>query len=196
MKRICVFCGSSPGGRSEYSAAAESMGHLLAERDIGLVYGGGKVGLMGLIAKAVLKNGGKVTGVIPEALAKKEVAFTALEDLRIVASMHERKALMAELADGFIALPGGIGTLEELIEVMTWAQLEIHQKPCGLLNICQFYDPLIKFLDHTVEEKFMRREHHSMLLVDENPEGLLKKFETYQPQKVDKAAWALSLENT
>ncbi len=137
MKRICVFCGSSPGARLEYARAARELADLLIKRNIGLVYGGARVGIMGEIASAVLKQGGEVIGVIPQELVEKEVAFTELTDLRIVGSMHERKALMAELSDGFIALPGGLGTIEEFFEVLTWAQLGLHRKPCGLLNVCQ-----------------------------------------------------------
>jgi uncharacterized protein (TIGR00730 family) len=168
---------------------------VLAKNKIGLVYGGGNVGLMGEIAKAVLEAGGDVIGVIPESLAQKEVAFTELADLRIVGSMHERKALMVELSDGFIALPGGLGTIEEFFEVLTWAQLGIHHKPCGLLNVCQYYSPLMHFLDRTVEQQFVEPEHRSMILIDEDPEALLIKFESYQPPQVDKAAWVLQMTN-
>ena len=193
MKQICVFCGSSPGARPEYVHAAKQLGYTLARKDLGLVYGGARVGLMGKIAEAVLEKGGKAIGVIPKALVEKEVAFTGLADLRVVDSMHERKALMAELSDGFIALPGGLGTIEEFFEVVTWAQLGIHLKPCGLLNINHYYDRLIDFLDHTVNEKFVELEHRSMILIDENSEKLLQKFETYQPPKIDKAKWVLGL---
>ena len=193
MRRICVFCGSSPGARPEYLQAAKQLGYTLASKDIGLVYGGARVGMMGKIAESVLEKGGEVTGVIPKGLVEKEVAFTELADLRVVDSMHERKALMAELSDGFIALPGGLGTIEEFFEVVTWAQLGIHPKPCGLLNVEQYYDRLLDFLDHSVEEKFVELEHRSMILVDEKPKGLLKKFETYLPPKIDKAKWALKL---
>ena len=193
MKRICVFCGSSPGARPEYLQAAKQLGHTLAYKGIGLVYGGAKVGMMGKIAEAVLEKGGEVIGVIPKELVKKEVAFNELADLRVVDSMHERKALMADLSDGFIALPGGLGTIEEFFEVVTWAQLGMHPKPCGLLNVAQYYDRLLDFLDHSVEEKFVELEHRSMILVDENPEKLLRKFETYHPPKIDKAKWVLGL---
>ena len=193
MKRICVFCGSSPGARPEYIHAAKQLGHTLAGKGIGLVYGGGKVGMMGKIAESVLEKGGEVTGVIPKGLAEKEVAFTGLADLRVVDSMHGRKALMADLSDGFIALPGGLGTIEEFFEVVTWAQLGLHLKPCGVLNVMQYFDRLLDFLDHTVNEKFVELEHRSMILVDENPENLLQKFETYQPPNIDKAKWALQL---
>lgn len=193
MKRICVFCGSSPGASHEYVRAAKQLGHTLASKGIGLVYGGGKIGLMGKVAESVLEKGGEVIGVIPKGLAEKEVAFTGLADLRVVDSMHERKALMADLSDGFIALPGGLGTIEEFFEVVTWAQLGLHLKPCGVLNVMQYFDRLLDFLDHTVNEKFVELEHRSMILVDENPENLLQKFENYQPPKIDKAKWALQL---
>ena len=193
MKRICVFCGSSPGAKSDYVLAAKQLGYILARNDLGLVYGGARVGLMGKIAEAVLEKGGEAIGVIPKGLVDKEVAFTGLADLRVVDSMHERKALMADLSDGFIALPGGLGTIEEFYEVITWAQLGIHPKPCGLLNINHYYDRLIDFLDHTVNEKFVEMEHRSMILMDENPEKLLQKFETYHPAKIDKAKWVLGL---
>jgi len=193
MKRICVFCGSSPGSGPEYAKAAKQLGYTLASRDIGLVYGGAKVGIMGHIAKSVLEKGGEVIGVIPKELVEKEVAFTDLADLRVVNSMHERKALMADLSDGFIALPGGLGTIEEFFEVVTWAQLGIHPKPCGLLNVKQYYNRLLDFLDHTVNENFVELEHRSMILVDENPEKLLQKFESYHPPITDKAKWVLQL---
>lgn len=196
MKRLCVFCGSSPGARPDYTQAARHLGHVLAAKKIGLVYGGGSVGVMGEIANAVLERGGEVTGVVPRGLVEKEVAFTELSDLRVVASMHERKALMVELSDGFIALPGGLGTIEELFEALTWAQLGIHQKPCGILNVCGYYDRLIGFLDHVVGQHFVESAHRSMLLVNESPEALLKDFEAYRPPKVDKAEWALRMANS
>lgn len=195
MKRICVFCGSSPGARPEYLHAAEQLGYTLARRNIGLVYGGARVGIMGKIAEAVLEKGGEVIGVIPKGLLEREVAFTGLADLRVVDSMHERKALMADLSDGFIALPGGLGTIEEFFEVVTWAQLGIHPKPCGLLNVEQYYNRLMDFLDHTVNEKFVELEHRAMILMDENPERLLQKFETYHPPIIDKAQWVLQFSN-
>ncbi|HOI15563.1 MAG TPA: TIGR00730 family Rossman fold protein [Geobacteraceae bacterium] len=191
MRRICVFCGSSPGARPEYLDAAVHLGHTLARNNIGLVYGGARVGIMGRVAESVLEKGGDVIGVIPKALVEKEVAFTGLADLRVVDSMHDRKALMADLADGFIALPGGLGTIEEFFEVVTWAQLGIHSKPCGLLNINQYFRKLMDFLDHTVTERFVEREHRSMVLMDDDPERLLRKFEAYQPPLTDKAQWVL-----
>jgi uncharacterized protein (TIGR00730 family) len=193
MKRICVFCGSSPGARPGYVEAARRLGHTLASKGIGLVYGGAKVGTMGQLASAALEAGGEVIGVIPEQLVEKEVAFTGLADLQIVGSMHERKARMEELSDGFIALPGGLGTFEEFFEALTWAQLSIHHKPCGFLNVCSYYDKLIAFLDHAVEQQFVKSEYRAMVLVDKDPERLLEKFAAYQPPKIDKAAWILQL---
>jgi uncharacterized protein (TIGR00730 family) len=193
MERICVFCGSSPGGRPEYVQAAKRLGRTLANKGIGLVYGGAKVGTMGQLASAVLEAGGEVIGVIPKQLVEKEVAFTELADLEVVSSMHQRKARMEELSDGFIALPGGLGTFEEFFEVLTWAQLGLHQKPCGLLNVHRYYDNLIAFLGHAVEQRFVESECCAMVLVDEDPEKLLEKFAAYQPPKIDKAAWILAL---
>ena len=193
MKSICVFCGSSPGTRPEYTASARKLGVLLAARGLTLVYGGGNVGMMGQIADAVLENGGAVTGVIPQAIADMEVAHTGLTDLRVVDSMHTRKALMAELADGFIALPGGLGTLEEFVEVLTWAQLGFHTKPCGLLNPCGYYDRFIDFIGHTADQQFIQPGHRDLILVEENPAPLLDRFAAYAAPRVDKAAWALSL---
>ncbi|MBN1889755.1 MAG: TIGR00730 family Rossman fold protein [Thermoflexales bacterium] len=186
MQRICVFCGSSPGSRPEYIQAARALGQALASKKLGLVYGGSGVGTMRELADATLQAGGQVTGVITQALADKGVAHPALADLRIVSSMHERKALMAELADGFIALPGGLGTFEEFLEVATWAQLGLHHKPCGLLNVCQYYQSLMGFLDHAVSQRFVKAEHRSMIIVEENPGALLDRFERYQPVVVDK----------
>jgi uncharacterized protein (TIGR00730 family) len=193
IQKICVFCGSSPGARPEYLQTAVALGHALAEQGIGLVYGGANIGVMGTLAKSVLEKGGRVTGVMPKALATKEVAFNDLADLRIVGSMHERKALMADLSDGFIALPGGLGTAEEFIEVLTWAQLGIHQKPCGLINVCGYYDRLLAFLNHIADEQFMESAHLGMVLVDASPRAMIEKFTDYTPPVVDKAAWALKL---
>jgi uncharacterized protein (TIGR00730 family) len=193
MQRICVFCGSSPGARPEYREAARTLARALARRGIGLVYGGSRVGVMYELAAAALEAGGQVTGVIPRDLVAREVAFTELRDLRIVDSMHERKALMAELADGFIALPGGLGTLEELLEILTWAQLGLHKKPCGLLNICDYFDGLVRFLRHAAEERFVQPAHLGMLLVEEDAERLLDGFSSYRAPQVDKAAWARRL---
>ena len=195
MKRICVFCGSSPGAKPEYVLAARQVGALLAQRKIGLVFGGGRVGMMGQLAKAALENGAEVIGVIPSELHEKRVAFPGLADLRVVGSMHERKALMAELADAFMALPGGLGTLDELFEIVTWAQLGMHRKPCGLLNVAGYFTPLLAFLDRVVSEGFLDAAHRSMILTSENPEDLLRQFETYRPVAADKAAWALGMEH-
>jgi len=196
MQRICVFCGSSPGARPEYSAAAQALGQALVTQGIELVYGGASVGLMGIVARTVLAGGGRVTGVIPRLLAEKEVALTSLDDLRIVDSMHKRKALMAELSDGFIALPGGIGTIEEFVEVLTWAQLGIHAKPCGLLNSVGYYDRLLGFFDHMLEEGFIRPACRSTILVEQEPLSLLEAMGSYRSPQEDKAAWALKLSNS
>jgi uncharacterized protein (TIGR00730 family) len=193
MKRICVFCGSSPGAGSGYIEAAKRLGAILAQRKIGLVFGGGKVGMMGQLAQAALENGGNVIGVIPRDLFVKRVGFSELADLRVVETMHERKALMAELSDGFIALPGGLGTLEEIFEMITWAQLGIHQKPCGLLNVAGYFTPLLAFLDRISAQGFVDAAHRAMILTAESPEELLQQFETYRPPVSDKAEWALGM---
>jgi uncharacterized protein (TIGR00730 family) len=159
---------------------------LLADRGIGLVYGGGRVGLMGAVADSVLANGGDVIGIIPATLARKEVAHQSLADLRIVNSMHERKAQMADLSDGFMALPGGFGTLEELFEVVTWAQIGIHGKPCGLLNVSGYFDPMLSFLDHMLEERFVRPEHRSLILTDTDPARLLDRMSQFHTPILDK----------
>jgi uncharacterized protein (TIGR00730 family) len=186
MQRLCVFCGSSPGANAQYAELAQRLGRLLARRGLGLVYGGGNVGLMGVLADAVLKDGGHVIGVIPQALVDLEVAHNGLSDLRIVGSMHERKALMADLADGFIALPGGFGTLEEFCEILTWAQLGLHQKPCGLINVAGYFDHLMAFLDHSVGERFLRPEHRRMVLVEADARTLLDRLEAYRPPQLAK----------
>ena len=186
MKRICVFCGSSLGARPAYREAAALLGRTLAERHIGLVYGGASVGLMGILADAVLDAGGSVVGVIPEALAKKEVAHEGLTALRVVGSMHERKAVMAELSDGFIALPGGMGTLEEFFEIMTWAQLGLHQKPCGLLDVEGYFAPLLRFLDCAVKERFVKEVHRRLVLVAGQPAALLDAFAQHRAPVVEK----------
>jgi uncharacterized protein (TIGR00730 family) len=193
MRRICVFCGSSPGADPEYARAANRLGVLLAQRKIGLVFGGGRVGLMGHLARAALEHGGEVIGVIPRELYEKKVAFTGLSDLRVVGTMHERKALMAGLADGFMALPGGLGTLEEIFEMLTWAQLGMHRKPCGLLNIGNYYTSLLVFLDQVLAQGFLDSVHRSMILDAETPEEMLLRFAAYLPPTADKAAWALDL---
>lgn len=181
MQRICVYCGSSPGNRPVYAAAARRLGAQLAERGWGLVYGGASVGIMGVLADAVLAGGGEVHGVIPEVLKRKEVMHTGLTRLHLTDSMHQRKALMNDLADGFIALPGGFGTLEELFEVITWAQLGIHAKPIGLLNVDAYFDPLLTFLERSVVAGFVRRSHLQRLWVSERPEQLLDWFAERQP---------------
>jgi len=183
--KICVFTGSRHGARTDYADAAKQLGRVLAERSYGLVYGGGNVGLMTVIADAVLDLNGHVTGVIPDSLVSKEVAHQGLTDLRVVQSMHERKALMAELSDGFIAMPGGIGTMEEFFEVLSWAQLGIHEKPCGLLNVAGYYDPLIQFLDRAVADDFIKPKHRALLIVESEPAKLLDRFATLpRPQPV------------
>jgi len=175
--KVCVFTGSSRGQRPGYSDAARQLARRLVERDYGLVYGGGNVGLMGMIADAVLDRGGHVTGVIPDALVSQEVAHRGLSELRVVQSMHERKATMAELSDGFIAMPGGIGTMEEFFEVLSWAQLGLHDKPCGLLNIGGYYDHLIRFMNHAVDQEFLKPKHRALLIVEEEPDRLIDRFE-------------------
>jgi len=177
MKRVCVFCGSSHGVRPAYTEAARAMGALLAGRGITVVYGGGNVGLMGELADAALGAGGEVIGVIPRALADREVAHLGLSDLRIVQSMHERKAMMAELSDAFIAMPGGMGTYEELFEVITWSQLGLHQKACGLLDVEGFYAPLVAFIDRAVGEGFIKPAHRGIVVSDTDPAALLAKLE-------------------
>jgi uncharacterized protein (TIGR00730 family) len=181
-----VFCGSSRGRREAYFAAARETGAELARRGIGLVFGGGSVGLMREVADAALAGGGEVIGVIPEALVAMEVAHHGLADLRIVGSMHERKALMAELADAFVALPGGFGTLEEFCEVLTWSQLGLHAKPCGLLNVEGYYDPLLALFDHAVEERFVHPQHRGMVLRAASPGPLLDALAAYEPPVVEK----------
>jgi uncharacterized protein (TIGR00730 family) len=193
MRRICVFCGSSPGGDPAYLDAARQVGQALVCNGLELVYGGGRVGLMGEVARTVMAGGGHVIGVIPKFLADKEVAFTGIADLQIVDSMHERKARMADLADAFIALPGGLGTLEEFFEVLTWAQLGIHHKPCGFLNVCRYYDPILTFLDQAVARQFVAAAHRNSVLAADTPDDLLRQFAAYQPPVADKAAWALQL---
>jgi uncharacterized protein (TIGR00730 family) len=181
MKGICVFAGSSVGARPEYRAAAEELGRALARRHVKVVFGGGHVGLMGVLADAVLGGNGHVTGVIPEAMVAREIAHRGLSDLRIVSSMHERKAMMADLADAFVALPGGWGTLEEFFEVLTWAQLGLHQKPCVLLNIAGYFDGLLSFLEHSIDQQFVRRENGALVLVAASVNGLLDELDRYHP---------------
>jgi uncharacterized protein (TIGR00730 family) len=186
MKRVCVFCGSNPGARPEYAEAARSVGRTLAKRGLGVVFGGGSVGLMAETANAALAEGGQVIGIIPGVLVEKELAHTGVTELRVVESMHERKAMMAELSDAFIALPGGWGTLEELFETVTWAQLGFHEKPVGLLNVLGYYDGLLRFLDQAVEAGFLKAEHRALLLLGDSPEALLDTFASYRAPREGK----------
>jgi uncharacterized protein (TIGR00730 family) len=186
LNAICVFCGSSPGNDPSYAEAARTLGRTLAERDTTLVYGGGHVGLMGVVADAALGAGGEVIGVMPRSLVDREIGHTGLTKLHVVRSMHERKALMSELSEGFIALPGGNGTLEEFFEVLTWAQLGEHAKPCGLLNVAGYYDPLLAVFDQMVDRAFLKREHRELVLVEEDPSALLERFEGYEPPRTIK----------
>jgi uncharacterized protein (TIGR00730 family) len=192
MKNICVYCGSNFGVNPRFREAAIELGGELVNRGIGLVYGGASVGIMGTIADAVLARGGEVTGVIPQALNEKEIAHPSLTQLHVVKSMHERKALMAELADGFIALPGGWGTIEEIFEVLTWAQLGFHQKPCGLLNEDGYYDHLFAFLEHAIDQQFVKAEYWPMLMMRPDAVSLLDSFSNYQAPNVRK--WILPSE--
>lgn len=186
MDRICVFCGSSAGSRPEYHAVTEALGAELARRKIGLVYGGGKVGLMGILADSVLKNGGEAMGVIPENLMAREVGHKKLTKLHVVGSMHERKALMADLSDAFIALPGGFGTFEELCEIVTWSQLGLHAKPCGILNVLGYYSPLLAMFDHAVRERFLKPENRALVLERDTVSELLRALEEWRPSPVEK----------
>ena len=192
MKRICVFCGSNKGARPVYSTAAKALGQALVKRNIGLVYGGGNVGLMGVIADEILALGGEAIGVIPHSLVRREVAHQNLTKQHIVGTMHERKALMAELSNGFIALPGGMGTFDEFCEILTWAQLGIHQKPCGVLNVENYFTPLLTMFDHAVAEGFLRDAHRALILEAAAPDRLLDALTAYRPQQVEK--W-LDLDN-
>src|SRR5438105_1694816 len=181
MRRLCVFCGSSAGSRPEYLDAARRFGGLLAGRGVGLVFGAGHIGLMGVLADAVLAGGGTAAGVIPQALVDKELAHRGLTELHVVGTMHQRKALMADLADAFLALPGGYGTADETFEILTWAQLGLHTKPVGLLNVCGFFDPLLAWADRCVSEGFLRPEHRDSLRVSHDPEELLDLLERAEP---------------
>jgi uncharacterized protein (TIGR00730 family) len=185
MKRICVYCGSNTGARPEYAAVARSLGILLARKNLELVYGGANVGIMKEIADSVLENGGHVIGVIPRFLENR-VLHPGLSRLHVVETMHDRKRLMFDLSDAFIMLPGGLGSLEEFFEVLCWAQLGEHEKPCGLINISGYFDKMLEFLDHAVSEKFMKKEHREIILVDESPELLFEKLKNYKPKKVQK----------
>ena len=188
MKRICVFCGSNAGARSEYAEAARALATVLAERKLGIVYGGGNVGLMGVLADAALARGGEVIGVIPQKLVDKEVAHRGVTELRIVETMHERKALMNDLSDAFLALPGGFGTLDEFFEVLTWAQLGFHGKPCALLNVAGYYDGMLAMLDHAVTERFLRPAHRELVIADTDPLRLLQRLSAFVP--APKGKWS------
>ncbi len=181
MRRICVYCGSSHGRRREYTAAARALGRILLARRIGLIYGGASVGLMGVIADTMLAGGGEVIGIIPSVLRKREVVHENLSALHLVDSMHQRKAMMEQLADGFIALPGGFGTLDETFEILTWAQLGMHQKPIGLLNVNGYFDQLVAFLQHTASEQFVHSDQLQGLVVDDDPASLVARFGDYRP---------------
>lgn len=197
MESVCVFCGSSRGAHPEYGEAARQIGRAVAARGLTLVYGGGNVGLMGEVADAVVAAGGRVVGVIPQSLAEWEVAHTGLSELHIVGSMHERKQQMAEMADAFIALPGGIGTFEELFEILTWAQLGLHQKPCAVLNVRGYFDPLLTLLDRAVEEQFLLPQHRALLLSEPgDPALLLDVLAAWQPKNSDPRAKLQSREQT
>jgi uncharacterized protein (TIGR00730 family) len=186
LQSVCVFCGSSQGLDPAYTEAARSLGRTLAEANIRLVFGGGHVGLMGVVSNAALEAGGEVIGVIPRSLVERELAHAGLTDLRIVGSMHERKAMMSNLSEGFITLPGGTGTLEEFFEVLTWAQLGEHEKPCGLLNVAGYYDPLLAVFDHMIDKGFLSESNRALVLVESEPERLLWGLERYQPLKTAK----------
>jgi uncharacterized protein (TIGR00730 family) len=186
MKRICIFCGSSTGTRPEYAETARTIGRALVRRGIGLVYGGGCVGLMGIVADAVMGGGGEVVGVIPEALVTRELAHGDITQLIVVHSMHERKAKMAELSDAFIALPGGYGTFEEFCEILTWAQLGLHRKPCGILNVNDYYEPLLRLFDNAVAEGFLRPANRRLVIEETDPSRLLEMLEDYTPAQTEK----------
>jgi uncharacterized protein (TIGR00730 family) len=181
MRSVCVFCGSSAGSRAEYAEAARRFGAALAERGLELVFGGGHVGLMGVLADAALQAGGRVVGVIPQALVERELAHGGLSELRMVDTMHQRKALMADLSDAFVALPGGYGTLDETFEILTWAQLGLHTKPVGLLNVAGYFDSLLAWIDRAVAERFLPAEHRNFLLVERQPEALLERLSEARP---------------
>ncbi len=194
IKQLCVFCGSSEGTDPVYKSAAQAMGRMLVRRGVGLVYGGGSVGLMGVLADTVLAGGGEVTGVIPTALATKEVQHTGLTHTHVVDNMHRRKALMNELSDGFVAMPGGYGTLEELFEVVTWAQLGLHRKPIGLLNVVGYFDGLLGCIDSAVGEGFIKPEHRKLMVSGSEPDALLDALARHQPPDVEK--WILASHET
>ena len=194
LKRVCVYCGSGVGGQDGYAEAARALGCALVERGLGLVFGGGRIGMMGVLAEAVLQGGGEAIGVIPKNLMDKGLGLATATSLRVVETMHARKALMAELADAFIAMPGGFGTAEEFFEALTWAQLGLHTKPCGLLNVKGYFDHLIRFIDHAVEQEFIHPAHRALLLVDQEPDSLLAQLTAWKPPPIkDKAVWARGL---
>jgi uncharacterized protein (TIGR00730 family) len=194
LKRVCVYCGSGVGGQDGYAEAARALGRALVARGLGLVFGGGRIGMMGVLAETVLQGGGEAIGVIPKDLMDKGLGLATATSLRVVGTMHARKALMAELADAFVALPGGFGTAEEFFEALTWAQLGLHTKPCGLLNIKGYFDDLIRFIDHAVEQEFIHPSHRALLLVDRSPEALLTQLTAWKPPPAeDKAVWARGL---
>jgi len=186
VRRVCVYCGSSPGRNPAYREAGTALGQILAGRGLGLVYGGASVGIMGAVADAVLAGGGEAIGIIPRSLARKEVAHEGLTRQYIVESMHERKAMMAEVSDAFVALPGGWGTIEEIFEMLTWAQLGFHEKPCGMLNVSGYFDGLFAFLEHAVGERFVKPEFRELLILEEDPRRLLDRFEIYRAPRIHK----------
>jgi uncharacterized protein (TIGR00730 family) len=186
MQRVCVYCGSSPGAEPRFAKAADDLGRAIVERGLSLVYGGGSIGLMGRVADAVLSRGGRAIGVIPSALVRREIAHLSLSDLHVVATMHERKARMADLADAFIALPGGMGTLDEMFEMLTWGQLGLHAKPCGFLDVAGYFRSLLEFLDQAVEQRFLKIEHRTMFLVDDEPWRLLDRLATHRMRSGEK----------
>jgi uncharacterized protein (TIGR00730 family) len=186
MNRICVFCGTNTGSRPDYGAAARELGQILAEQGIELVYGGASVGIMGELADSVHEHGGHVTGIIPQQLMEKEAAHTGIANLIVVASMHQRKSQMADMSDGFIALPGGIGTLEGFFEILTWSQLGIHAKPSGILNVAGYFDGLTRFLDHAVKEGFLTEEHRSAIIMETDPRRLLERMQAYTAPEGEK----------
>ena len=186
MRRLCVFCGSNRGVDPAYAQAAKSLAGVMVQRGVGLVYGGGSVGLMGVVADAVLEAGGEAIGVIPRSLWEREIGHRGLTEIHVVETMHERKAMMAELSDGFIALPGGLGTLEEIFEIWTWAQLGLHAKPCGFLDVADYYSPLAQFLDRGVEAGFVRPQHRAIAFFESDAARLLDRFATYRPPAVPK----------
>jgi hypothetical protein len=186
VRRVCIFCGSYSGVRADYAVAARGMAAALVRNGLELVYGGGRVGLMGIVADEVLRLGGTAIGVIPRALREREVGYDGLTQLHVVETMHERKAMMADLADAFVALPGGLGTIEEIFEIWTWAQLGMHQKPCGFLDVAGYYTPLAAFLDHAAHEGFVRPQMRGTAMFDSEPEALLRRFAAYAPPAVEK----------